>query len=104
MILTYSNAASIRNAFIQAGFWVGKIYHRETDKIIGTIATKKLELIKNGLSEYDLGLINTKAGIIYRDETLSLDNEAIIAAHAKEVENSELQSSSKFIKTFRGCK
>ena len=104
MILTYSNSAAIRNAFIKAGFWVGKIYNKEQDKFIGTIATKKLELIKNGLSEYDLGLINTKAGIIYRDEKLSLDNEAIIAAHEKTVAASGLQSSSKFIKDFRGVK
>ena len=77
---------------------------KENDKFIGTIATKKLELIRYGLSEYDLGLINTKAGIIYRDETLSLDNEAIIAAHDKSVATSGLQSSSKFIKQFRGTK
>jgi len=102
MILTYSNSASIRNAFIQAGFWVGKIYNPENDKYIGSIATKKLELIKYGLSEYDLGLINTKAGIVYRDENLTLDNEAIIAAHEIDVAMSGLQSSSKFIKTFRG--
>ena len=104
MILTYSNSAAIRNGLIQAGFWVGKIYNKENDKFMGTIATKKLELIKCGLSEYDLGLINTKAGIFYRDDSLSLDNEAIIAAHAKEVATSQLQSSSKFIKTFRGSK
>lgn len=104
MLLTYSNSAAVRNAMIQAGFWVGKIYDKENDKYIGTIATKKLELIKNGLSEYDLGLINTKAGIPYRDENLTALNEAIIAAHDKEVSESRLQSSSKYIKTFRGAK
>ena len=104
MILTYSNSAAIRNAFIQAGFWVGKIYDKQSDKYIGTIATKKLELIKNGLTEYDLGLINTKAGIVYRDEKLTASNEAIIAAHDKTVSESQLQSSSKFIKQFRGVK
>lgn len=104
MILTYSNSAAIRNAFIQAGFWVGKIYNKENDKFTGTIATKKLKLIKFGLSEYDLGLIKTKAGIPYRDETLKLDNEAIISRHNKDVEQSNLISSSKFIKTYRGCK
>ena len=104
MILTYSNAASIRNAFIQAGFWVGKIYNKENDKFIGTIATKNLELIKNGLSEYDLGLINSKAGIVYRDANLNLQNEAIIEEHEKRVATSDLLSSSKFIKTFRGSK
>ena len=104
MLLTYSNSAAVRNAMIQAGFWVGKIYDKENDKYIGTIAAKKLELIKNGLSEYDLGLINTKAGIPYRDKNLTALNEAIIAAHDKEVSESHLQSSSKFIKTFRGAK
>ena len=104
MILTYSNSANIRNAFIQAGFWVGKIYSKDQEKYIGTIATKNLELIKNGLSDYDLGLINTKAGIVYRDESLTASNEAILAAHEKEVSESGLQSSSKFIKTFRGGK
>lgn len=101
MILTYSNSASIRNAFIQAGFWVGKIYNKENDKFIGTIATKNLELIKCGLSEYDLGLINTKAGIIYRDKNLNADNGAILSAHEKEVADSGLQSSSKFIKQYK---
>lgn len=104
MILTYSNSASVRNAFIQAGFWTGKIYNKENDKFMGTIATKNLELIKYGLSEYDLGLINTKAGIVYRDEDLNADNGAILLAHASEVAASCLQSSSKFIKTFRGNK
>ena len=102
MILTYSNSAAVRNAFMQAGFWVGKIYDNKNDKYIGTIAAKKLELIKNGLTEYDLGLIKTKAGIIYRDETLKATNEAIIAAHDESVAQSALQSSSKFIKQFRG--
>lgn len=104
MVLTYSNSAAVRNAFIQAGFWVGKIYDKQADKYIGTIATKKLELIKHGLTEYDLGLINTKAGIVYRDEKLTALNEAIIAAHDKMVSESGLQSSSKFIKQFRGVK
>lgn len=102
MILTYSNSASIRNAFINAGFWVGKIYNKDTNKFTGTIATKNLALIKNGLSEYDLGLINTKAGIFYHDKNLTATNDEILAAHAKEVAESGLQSSSKFIKTFRG--
>ena len=71
---------------------------------MGTVESKKLELIKNGLSEYDLGLLKTKAGIVYREENLKLDNGAIIAAHEKTVANSSLMSSSKFIKTFRGAK
>lgn len=101
MILTYSNSALVRNAFINAGFYVGKIYSESAKKFTGTIAVKKEALIKHELSEYDLGLMKTKAGIFYRDKNLSLDNEAIIASHKIEVENSKLISSSKYIKSYR---
>lgn len=104
MILTYSNSANIRNAFIEAGFFVGKIFNEEFNKYTGTIAVKNKTLIKNELSEYDLGLMKTKAGIFYRDENLTLSNEAIIKAHNIEVENSNLISSSKFIKSYKKSK
>lgn len=98
MILTYSNSALVRNAFLNAGFHVGKIFSQSADKFTGTVAVKNKSLIKYELSEYDLGLMKTKAGIFYRDENLTLDNEAIIALHEKEAKNSDLISSSKFIK------
>ena len=98
MILTYSNSAAVRNAFINAGFFVGKNFSESLNKFTGTIAVKNKSLIKYELSEYDLGLLKTKAGIFYRDENLSLTNEAIISAHKKDVENSNLISSSKYIK------
>lgn len=101
MVLTYSNSASIRNAFINAGFYVGKIFNASAGKYMGTIAVKNRALVEHELSEYDLGLLKTKAGIFYRDENLTLENEAIIAAHKKEVENSTLMSSSKYIKSFK---
>ena len=114
MILTYSNSAQIRNAFLNAGFTVKKIYSESQNKYTGTVAIKsscetKTEQnntlinnkIKNDLSEYDLGLMKTRAGIFYRDENLTLDNEAIINAHKIEVENSNLISSTKFIKNYK---
>lgn len=104
MILTYSNSALVRNAFMHAGFYVGKIYSESLKKYTGTIAVKNKTLINHELSEYDLGLMKTKAGIFYRDENLNLDNEAIIVSHKKEVEISNLISSSKFIKQFKGAK
>ncbi len=127
MILTYSNSAQVRHAFLEAGFWVGKNVF--DGKSIGTVAVKitvrqTSPLAGEGadvselanvtpagegsilsqfpkispLSQYDLGLLKTKAGIFYRDENLNLPNEAIIAAHRKEVENSTLMSSSKYKK------
>ena len=104
MILTYSNAANVRSAFLEAGFFVGKIYNDAAGKFMGTVAVKNKSLIKNELSEYDLGLLKTKAGIFYRDENLTGQNEAIIAAHEKEVENSTRISSSKFIKQWKRAK
>ncbi len=101
MILTYSNSASVRNAFLHAGFYVGKIYTESSGKFTGTVAVKNKSLIKYELSEYDLSLLKTKAGIFYRDENLSGLNEAIIERHKIEVQNSNLISSSQFIKEWK---
>lgn len=101
IILTYSNSAAIRNGMINAGFYVGKIYNNEQKKFIGTVAVKNKDLIEHELSEYDLGLINSKAGIFYRDENLNGLNSEIIKRRENEVENSDKISSSRFIKDFR---
>lgn len=100
-ILTYSNSATIRNAFINAGFYIGKIYNNTSDKFMGTIATKNKSLIKNDLSEYDLGLLKTKAGVFYRDKNLNGLNDEILATHKREVEVSDLESSSHYIKRMK---
>ena len=101
MILTYSNSAAVRNALINAGFYVGKTFNYSLKKFTGTVAVKNKSLIKHDLSEYDLGLIKTRAGIFYRDENLTGLNEEILASHRKEVENSNLISSSKYIKEYK---
>ena len=101
MILTYSNSAAVRNAFLNAGFFIGKIFNPDMNKFTGTIAVKNKSLIEHELSEYDLGLLKTKAGIFYRDENLTDLNEAIITRHKNEVEKSGLISSSKYIKSFK---
>lgn len=98
MLLTYSTSAAVRAAMIEAGFSIGNIYNERLDKFTGTIAVKNIDLIKYPLSEYDLGLLKTRAGIFYRDENLTGQNEAIIAARNLEVKNSDRLSSSKFMK------
>lgn len=98
MILTYSNSAAIRNAFMQAGFYVGKSYDNVLNKNIGTVATKDINLIQTNLNQQELDLINSRAGICYRDVNLDLPNSAIIFNRAAEVENSELISSSQVLK------
>lgn len=101
MILTYSNSAAIRNAFLQAGFAVGKTYDANLKKFTGTVAAKNKTLIEYNLDELDWDLINSKAGICFKDENLELTNQAIIENRKIEVKESELISSSKILKGHR---
>lgn len=98
LILTYSTSASIRAAMVEAGFEIGNIYNERLNKFTGTVAAKNKSQIKYPLSEYDLGLLKTKAGIFYRDENLNTLNEAINEARKIEVENSNRISSSHYKK------
>lgn len=98
MVLTYSNSAAIRNAFLKAGFKVGKIYDKSLRKFVGTVAAKNTSLIEHELDDHDLGLVNSKAGICFRDPNLNLDNSIIISNRMIEAENSGLISSSQFLK------
>lgn len=100
MVLTYSTSAAIRSAMVEAGFEIGNIYNERLNKFTGTIATKNQSLIKYPLSEFDLGLLKTKAGIFYRDPNLNSLNEAINEARKIEVENSKRVSSSHYKKYY----
>lgn len=101
MLLTYSTSASIRNAMKTAGFEIGNIYNERLKKFTGTIATKNTDLIKYPLSEFDLGLLKTKAGIFYRDENLTALNEAILERRNIEVKNSNIMSTSHYNKLYK---
>lgn len=98
MILTYSNSAAVRNGFLQAGFTIGKIYDSKLRKFTGTVAAKNKTLIEHNLDELDMDLINSKAGICFKDENLSLSNKTIIENRKNDVKESELISSSKVLK------
>ena len=50
------------------------------------------------LDDYETGLLKTRAGIPYRDENLSQTSSVIIHNRELEVENSNLISSSRYIK------
>ena len=100
-ILTYTTSAAVRGAMIEAGLHVGNIFSSAENKNIGTIAAKSESLIKMPLSDYDLGLIKTRAGIFYRDENLTGQNEAIRTVREEEVKNSSRISSSKYNNTYK---
>ena len=56
------------------------------------------------LHEKDLELINSKAGICFKDENLDLDNNSIIINREREVQLSNLPSSSKVLKRYKNVK
>ena len=61
-------------------------------------------MIKHPLSEYEKGLLNTKAGIFYRDRNLTALNEAIIDEKNYEVKISDKISTTQYIKSFKNVK
>ena len=99
VLVTYSSSAAVRGAMLEAGFFIGSSLD-ENNKRIGTIATKNKNLIKTELSEFDLSLIKTKAGIFYRDENLNASKEHIISNRENEVQNSNRMTSSRFKKLY----
>ena len=101
VLLTYSSSASVRNALLNAGYHIGKIYSPIQNKFTGTLAVKNPDYIVYKLNDYELGLLNTTAGIFYRDESLIAENAEIINKYSEERKNSALQSSSKYNKLFK---
>lgn len=104
IILTYSNSAAVRNAMIQNGFCVGKIFDKNMKKFIGTIAAKDETLIDFPLDAKDIDLINSKAGICYKDPNLDFSNDTIINNRENELSTSSLASSSSVMKEYKNAK
>lgn len=98
LLMTYSTSAQIRNTLLENKFYVGKIYHKKTNKVIGTIASKDKTKIEYPLNNYEIGLCNTKAGIPYHDPNLAFDSKDILELREYEFRHSDLMSSSKYMK------
>ena len=99
ILMTYSNSALVRNTFLENKFYVGKIYNEKTGKFIGTVAAKDKSLIEYPLSNYEIGLCNTRAGIPYHDPTLSLDKKEILKRREYEFKTSDLMTSSQYMRS-----
>ena len=100
ILVTYSNSVAIRHAMSAAGYSAGKLFDKD-NRHCGTIASRNKNLIKNPLDDYDIGLMQTKAGIYYRDKNLNSTVQEIIERYCKEKMTSSLQSSSQFIKKYK---
>ncbi len=99
VLLTYNTSAPVHNALLKAGYYIGNTLD-ENNTVIGTIASKNKTFIKHPLSERQEGLLNTKAGIMYRDLNLNLDNGTILSNRKTDFDNSNLISSSKYLKGY----
>lgn len=97
VLLTYTNSARVRNAMLEAGFYIGNIKSKD-NHLLGTIATKNSENVDYPLTNKELGLLNTKAGIPYRDINLSLSKDEILELLDNDVKNSTKISSSQYLK------
>ena len=100
VLVTYSSSVAVRAAMLEAGFFVGRSIDKN-GKNIGTIATKRENLIKHELESVDLGLLKTTAGVFYRDENLTGLPEAILKRRDIEAQNSGRITSSRFKKTWK---
>lgn len=96
VFVTYSNSTPVRNALLTLGFNVGKII--SDGKQFGTVASMNSANVKYPLSDYDIGICNTKTGTVYRDENLSSTSEEILLRHRLDTEKCDKISASKFKK------
>jgi tRNA U34 5-methylaminomethyl-2-thiouridine-forming methyltransferase MnmC len=99
VLMTYSNSALVRNTFLENNFYVGKILDEKTGKFIGTIAAKDKSMIEHPLSNYEIGLCNTRAGIPYHDPTSTADKSEILKRREQEFKNSDLMTSSQYMRS-----
>lgn len=97
VLLTYSSSARIRNALVSAGFYIGKV-KLKSGEFTGTIAAKDSSKIDYPLSSKELGLLKTKSGLYYKDESLSSSPKAILDNLKADIESSNLMTSSQYLK------
>ncbi len=96
LLLSYSKSTPFRSALVQLGFYAGKTFINNKD--MGTVASLNKNYIQNPLSDYDLNLINTKSGIVYKDPDLNLTGEEILYNREIEAKKSNRISRTQFIK------
>ena len=94
---SYNHSKPVLNALNKAGFKVGKTI--KENNTTGTVASFDKNLIENPLNAYELGELNTKSAITYKDKNLSLDSSEIILNRKTEVEASNLITLSAYKKS-----
>lgn len=99
IISTYSNSTPVRKTLSDLGLNVGKIILNE--KQFGTVASYDKSKIIHPLDEYDIGLMNTKSGIPYRDNNLlNLSSKEILQNREKELKTCDKMSTTEYKKRY----
>lgn len=94
LYVTYNHSKPVLAALKRAGLYLGKTI--KDNKTIGTVASFDSNLILNPLDKYELGMLNTKSAITYKDRGLNLSHEKILLNRRLEVESSNLMSLSSY--------
>lgn len=101
-LATYSNSTPIRKTLSDLGFCLGKIILDNSQ--FGTVASLDEKKMLNSLTEYDYGLMQTKAGIPYRDKNLSLSSVEILKNRDEELKCCDKISATEFKRKFNNGK
>lgn len=99
VLVTYCSAQPVRKAMQIAGFYLGKILDEKNHSCASVCAFDK-KYIKLPLDDFDLGMLNTKAAIPYRDKNLNSSADEMLKARQAEFESSELMGASSYIKNY----
>ncbi|OCR02907.1 hypothetical protein BCD67_16660 [Oscillatoriales cyanobacterium USR001] len=96
LLVTYSSSAAVRNALIAVGLQIGSTVPvgRRSPGTAANLSGNELL----GISELERDYLETKAGIPYRDRTLSDTAETIIQRRQQEQQTSPKESSSQWKK------
>ncbi len=85
---TYNHSKPVLKALLNSGLFLGKIL--KDNKTIAICASFNKENILNPLNDYELGQLNTKSAITYKDPFLNFTHQKIIENREKEIKNSNL--------------
>ena len=96
---TYNHSKPVLKALYENNLIIGKTI--KENKTIGTIASFNPELILNKYNNLELGELNTKSAITYKDKELNLTHKEIINARKKEIDSSSLISLSRYKKELK---
>lgn len=93
---TYNHSKPVLNALFKTGIKIGKTV--KDKRTIGTNASFNPNLIQNPLNNFELGMLNTKSAITYKDKNLDLTHESIVDFRNFEIKNSTLETLSHYLK------